>query len=117
MDAGKRAHFVELLLEERNQVGRTLGDIAVATPGIDAIVPGRAPGGDGEVGAAGAAPADDDAIARREAAELEDIDESLRVLYEEPKHYGVCVACGSDIDSTRLELVPTTRHCERHASR
>lgn len=116
MDAGKRAHFVELLLEERNRVARTLVDIAVATPG-DVIVPGRAPGGDGEVGAAGAAPADDDAIARREAAELEDIDESLRVLYEDPEQYGVCVECGSDIDSARLELVPTTRYCGRHVIR
>lgn len=115
MDEGRRAHFAELLLEERNRVCRTLGDIAVATPGIDAIVPGRAPGGDGEVGAAGAAPTDDDAIVMREAAELDAIDEALRVLYEEPNHYGVCVECGASISLGRLEMIPTTKYCQRHA--
>lgn len=115
MEEGRRAHFAEVLLEERNRVCRTLGAIAVATPGVDAIVPGRAPGGDGEVGASGAAPADDDAIVMREAAALDAIDEALRVLYEEPDHYGLCVECGAPISVGRLEMIPTAQHCERHS--
>jgi hypothetical protein len=115
MNAGKRAHFAEILLEERARVCRTLGDIAVATPGVDSIVPGRAPGEDGEVGASGAAPGDDDAIIMREAAALDDIDEALRVLYEEPEHYGICARCGIPIDGARLEFIPSARFCERHS--
>ena len=115
MDDGRRAHFVEVLLEERSRVCRTLGAIADATPGTDSLVPGRAPGEDGEVGASGAAPADDDAIVMREAAELDAIDEALRVLYEEPQHYGVCVECGAPISLGRLEMIPTTTYCLEHA--
>ena len=116
MDDGRRAHFVEALLEQRNRVCRTLGAIADATPGVDSIVPGRAPGGDGEVGASGAAPADDDAIVMHEAAELDAIDEALRVLYEEPDHYGLCVECGAPIALGRLEMIPTATCCQQHAN-
>lgn len=55
MDAGKRAHFEELLLEE------------------------------------------------------------LARISEEPDCYAICTVCGEQIAANRLEIVPATRFCERHA--
>lgn len=51
----------------------------------------------------------------REAVELDAIDEALRVLYEEPDHYGVCVECGAPISLGRLEMIPTATYCQQHA--
>lgn len=42
-------------------------------------------------------------------AELEDIERSLRRV--ESGTYGICEACGRQIDEARLEAVPTARFC------
>jgi RNA polymerase-binding transcription factor DksA len=46
-----------------------------------------------------------------EARVLEDIDEALRRLYDEPDSFGRCERCGRAIEPERLELVPWTRLC------
>ena len=46
-----------------------------------------------------------------EARVLEDIDEALRRLYNEPDAFGRCEQCGRAIEPERLDLVPWTRLC------
>jgi RNA polymerase-binding transcription factor DksA len=115
MNAARRAHFADLLVKERARIDETLERIGNAPHHDDSIEPDHAPGDDGEAGAAGAAPQDDHAIAVRESAALTEVDEALRLLREDPRQYGICVACGKPIALARLELLPSTRYCERHA--
>lgn len=113
MDPRRQAHFRALLSAERKRVLDELNRIAIATSvdEHDAIEPGIEP----EPGPSGSTFEDDAAIATRESVALSDIDRALRLLDEEPNRYGVCIICGRRIGMARLEVVPTTRHCERHA--
>jgi len=45
--------------------------------------------------------------------ELEEINEALHAINDGT--YGICVACGADIDYDRLLAVPTADHCVNHA--
>ena len=113
MDARRRAHFRELLTAERKRIVDELRRIAVAAAvdERDAFEPGVAP----EPGPSGSTFEDDAAVANRESVAISDIDHALRLLREEPTRYGACVICGRRIGMARLEVVPTTRYCERHA--
>lgn len=51
----------------------------------------------------------DTVMAERASRELEEIDEALRRLYEDPEHFGICENTGEPIALERLELVPWTR--------
>ncbi len=115
MDDRLRAHFTELLLEERVRVAAACDRIAAGKSHLEHPQSGRLAFDEPSVGTAGGAPGDDDAIATREIATLEDIDAALRVLYDSPADYGVCVRCGDGIDLARLELLPTARYCARDA--
>lgn len=53
----------------------------------------------------------DSVLAERASRELEEIDEALRRLYEEPQRFGICENTGEPIPLERLELVPWTRTC------
>jgi RNA polymerase-binding transcription factor DksA len=53
----------------------------------------------------------DTVLAERSSRELEEIDEALRRLYEEPQRFGICENTGEPIPLERLELVPWTRTC------
>jgi DnaK suppressor protein len=115
MNADKRAHFEELLLEDRirvtgvlNRIERNATDAGTDSPGLNL-------GEEAEAGAAGGRPQDDAAIAARETVALAEIDAALRLLHEEPERYGVCAVCGQPIDNGRLEIVPATQRCRRDA--
>ena len=113
MDARRRAHFKELLTTERHRIVDELRRIAVATSidERDALEPGTEP----EPGPSGSSFEDDAAIASRESVAISDIDRAIRLLEEEPSRYGICVICGRRIGMARLEVIPTTRFCDRHA--
>jgi RNA polymerase-binding transcription factor DksA len=53
----------------------------------------------------------DTVLAERASRELEEIDEALRRLYEEPERFGICENTGASIPLERLEMVPWTRTC------
>jgi RNA polymerase-binding transcription factor DksA len=53
----------------------------------------------------------DFSILSAEARTLEDIDDALRRLYNEPDAFGRCEQCGRAIEPERLEIVPWTRLC------
>ena len=113
MDARRLAHFRALLTSERKRLVDELERIAVATS-VDEHEPVETRD-QPEPGPSGGTFEDDAAIATRESVALSDIDRALRLLEEEPNRYGVCVTCGRRIGMARLEVVPTTRYCERHA--
>jgi len=46
--------------------------------------------------------------------ELEEINEALHALNEDT--YGICQVCGENIPLERLEAVPTTKYCIKHAN-
>ncbi len=53
----------------------------------------------------------DTVLAERASRELEEIDDALHRLYEEPDRFGICENTGEPIPLERLELVPWTRTC------
>jgi CBS domain-containing protein/RNA polymerase-binding transcription factor DksA len=54
----------------------------------------------------------DFAIAMGTGERFEEIEEALRLIYEEPEHYGTCTNCGQPIPFERLDLIPWTRMCQ-----
>jgi RNA polymerase-binding transcription factor DksA len=115
MDACKRAHFAKLLEQERRLRSNTLDRIAATSVILADAESSEPPGDEPTPGATGGAAEDDAAIAAREAAALKEIDGAVRLMSEEPDRYGICIICGEEIAINRLEIVPTTRYCERHA--
>lgn len=113
MKSAELAHFERLLLDERRGMVRDLERIRASA--VQSALENRS---------AGVEPTDsvgddrnDDAIAAREVEALKELDEALRILYEAPEEYGVCVACGRPIALSRLEIVPATRYCQDDAKR
>ena len=53
----------------------------------------------------------DTVLAERASRELEEIDDALHRLYEEPERFGICQNTGEPIPLERLEVVPWTRTC------
>ena len=49
--------------------------------------------------------------AERASRELEEINEALRRLYEEPGRFGTCENTGDPIPLERLEIIPWARTC------
>lgn len=107
-------HRFELrLLSERARVDRLLERFAPTTVGAEEH--GRF-GDDLSSRATIGVCRDDDSVVEAHAQrELAAIDAALRLLYDEPEHYGVCIVCGRPITLGRLDLLPTTRFCQRHA--
>lgn len=54
------------------------------------------------------------AVAARESATLDEIDEALRRMYRDPEGFGRCDVDGRAIPYARLELVPWARTCQLH---
>ncbi len=57
----------------------------------------------------------DASLATRGRRLLEEIDEALQRLYQEPERYGRCETSGEEIPFERLDLIPWARTCEDHA--
>jgi RNA polymerase-binding transcription factor DksA len=49
--------------------------------------------------------------AERASRELEEINDALRRLYEEPDRFGICQNTGDPIPLERLEILPWARTC------
>jgi DnaK suppressor protein len=110
----QRHHIEQRLLEERARVLRVLrrfdedsatslttasGDLSdypfhVADHGTDSY--------DQEMDTVGA---------ERASRELEEINDALRRLYEEPDRFGICENTGDSIPLERLEIIPWARTC------
>jgi RNA polymerase-binding transcription factor DksA len=54
-------------------------------------------------------------LASVEGRRLYEIDEALQRLYRTPEEFGVCAVCGEAIGRERLDVVPETTLCARHA--
>ncbi|MDZ7780467.1 MAG: TraR/DksA C4-type zinc finger protein [Gemmatimonadota bacterium] len=51
------------------------------------------------------------AFATKEGRYLYRLEEALRRLYDEPKKFGTCHTCGSDVGFDRLDALPHARYC------
>ena len=49
--------------------------------------------------------------ASKEGRYLYRIEEALRRLYNDPKNFGVCHTCGTDVGLDRLDALPHARYC------
>jgi hypothetical protein len=90
-------------------------EILANASALPATIAASAPGEESEPGVAGAAPVDDTALIARVSASLADVHRALHLLDTNPERYGTCSECGAEISEGRLELVPATRRCARHA--
>jgi RNA polymerase-binding transcription factor DksA len=113
MDAQKRRRYEVLLEDERARLTRILERLRASTLALAMNLP---PGDDASVGSDGVAPFDDAALEAHTLAALRDADLALQLLREHPEQYGRCIVCGQLIPGPRMEVVPTTRHCETHAA-
>lgn len=50
-------------------------------------------------------------FATKEGRYLYRIEEALRRLYNDPKNFGGCHACGTDVGLDRLDALPHARYC------
>jgi len=50
-------------------------------------------------------------FATKEGRYLYRLEEALRRLYNEPKKFGTCHTCGSDVGFDRLDALPHARYC------
>lgn len=51
------------------------------------------------------------AFATKEGRYLYRLEEALRRLYADPKKFGTCHTCGSDVGFERLDALPHARYC------
>ena len=51
------------------------------------------------------------AFATKEGRYLYRLEEALRRLYNDPKNFGTCHTCGSDVGFERLDALPHARYC------
>ncbi len=51
------------------------------------------------------------AFATKEGRYLYRLEEALRRLYADPKNFGTCHTCGSDVGFERLDALPHARYC------
>ncbi len=51
------------------------------------------------------------AFATKEGRYLYRLEEALRRLYAEPKKFGLCHTCGSEVGFERLDALPHARYC------
>ncbi len=49
--------------------------------------------------------------ASKEGRYLYRIEEALRRLYNDPKNFGICHTCGTDVGVDRLDALPHARYC------
>ena len=50
-------------------------------------------------------------FATKEGRYLYRLEEALRRLYHDPKKFGLCHTCGSDVGFERLDALPHARYC------
>ena len=110
----RRTYFMNLLEAERRRAADTITLIRRTVP--EHFEEALAPGEEGDAGTVGAATADDEAIETRTAIAVGELDAAIKLLRNTPEQYGVCVRCGEAIPESRLEIMPATRFCRRHAN-
>jgi RNA polymerase-binding transcription factor DksA len=108
------AHIEKRLLDERARAARSLGK-------FDRMAKADRESGDSDLSAYTDHMADQgtEAMEREKAAlfatkegrYLYRIEEALRRLYNDPKSFGSCHTCGTDVGFERLDALPHARYC------
>lgn len=116
MTSAQRTHFESLLLAERRRTIRELSSITTELEEGGSQGDGLPDVADtADAARATMATMFDIAVANRESSGLGDIDAALERLYHDPESFGKCATCHQAIGLSRLEIVPATRFCARHA--
>lgn len=110
------ATYERALLAERQRIVRTFTAAAqdLRDDGYREVSSDPFDSGDGA--STSAASEIDAAVAARESDLLSDVDEALRRIYQAPERFGRCEFCGAEIARGRLEVLPWTDACQRHAA-
>ncbi|HTR76675.1 MAG TPA: hypothetical protein VMH39_01135 [Gemmatimonadaceae bacterium] len=109
MNVSQRKHIERRLLEERSRATRMLAAYAEAARDTSQDQAGdlsKMPYHPADEGTDTAQTEFDAANAARETAILEEIDEALRRLYEEPERFGRADDTGEEIPFARLDIIP-----------
>lgn len=107
-------HRFELrLLSERARIDRLLNRFAPTAVGAEEH--GRFGDDLSSRATVGVCRDDDNVVEAHARRELAAVDAALRLLYDEPARFGVCIVCDRPISAGRLDLLPTTRFCQHHA--
>ena len=111
MNAEQRRRFARRLDEERARLSSTVGALA-AEAELDVVeaIPQREDSAGGLSDAEAA-----EAAASLELEQLREVEAAIARLRDDPGRFGRCVVCGASIGARRLELVPWTQHCIKHA--
>lgn len=116
MTATRLARYERRLLQERTRVRADLRSAErelLDTGTRDLSSPDLTDSGD--IASARTELEEEAQLATRESAELQRIDDALRVLYRSPRAFGLCEVCGNPIPEGRLDILPASRVCRRHA--
>lgn len=111
MNARRRRYFAERLAEERANLTNVVAELArEAEQSVVEAAPERLKSRDAPSDAEVAA-----AATSLEMARLRAIDAALDRLREDPDAFGKCIVCHKPIAESRLEIVPWTQWCSKHA--
>lgn len=110
------ATYEKALLSERQRIVRTVTNAARDLRDGDAREVNTDPFDSGDGASSSAASEIDAAVASRETELLGEVDDALRRLYQTPDRFGRCDFCGAEIPRGRLDVLPWTDACPRHAA-
>ena len=113
MKDSTRADLERRLLDERARLQKDLARLD-AQPRSTEDELGRF-ADDAVPGTAGSSVEVDRALGWHAAHELDDVEQALHLLRNDPEQFGLCATCKRPIAVERLRLVPTARHCRIHA--
>ena len=116
---GKKQHFEECLLHERERAVRSLRRARRDddTGGSNEREPARYSQHMAEAGAEMQEQETANLVASREGERIVMIDAALRLLRDSLDQYFTCEECGNPIEEARLEFLPWTRVCAADARR
>jgi DnaK suppressor protein len=108
------SHLEERLLDERDRALKALGLFdKMARPGRESVDSNLSVYTDHMADQGTEAMEREKAavFASKEGRYLYRIVEALRRLYDDPKNFGVCHTCGTDVSLDRLNALPHARYC------
>ena len=113
MDEERRQRYEDLLLEAREQADRDLHRIEEEESEPQSVSAGDTPRFTGGADAASDVQEEETDFIQisRLSDRVDEIDEALRILRDDPEEYETCRRCGETIHARRLEMVPWTRLC------
>lgn len=110
MDQTRIERMKQMLINKLREHGRDT--IAVLGKGKELMeLISEARKDEGEIAIARVAAYVEAVMAQSVELSARELAQALDRLIANPETFGVCIACGKDIDMSRLKVVPNTHHC------